>query len=108
MDGWSYTDGLTFGTFPKLLWEILSQLGYTQKPQYYYRVSDENGIPECVMQLHIPMFPHREGHRIFLEQGTELWDTCQKLALRALQAYCKEYGSRLDDAPVKKKRRLHY
>ena len=102
-DNWVRSNCLTVGGFPKLHWETLQRLGYTEPPMYYDHEYHEDGMPKCEVCLHVPEHPLCPGFktRCILAIGKELYDTCQLAARQALVEYCRIFEEDIEHTPAR-------
>jgi hypothetical protein len=100
--GHLHTNALHWEGFPRLLWESLRSLSYTEPPQYDAVEYQEEGVRRCGVRMTILQHPFRSqwqpidvnvvGHRIV--------DTVEGAALEAIYLFCNQHPREVAGQPI--------
>jgi hypothetical protein len=88
-----HTDALHWEGFPRLLWESLRSLLYTEPPQYDAVEYHEEGVCRCQVRMTIPQHPFRsQWQPIEVDvMGYRIVDSIEGAALEAIYLFCKQH-----------------
>jgi hypothetical protein len=100
--GHLHTNALHWEGFPRLLWESLRSLLYTEPPQFDVVEYQEKGVRRCRVRMTIPQHPFRSqwqpievnvvGHRIV--------DTIEGATLEAIYLFCNQHPREVAGQPI--------
>src|SRR6266511_172824 len=79
--------------FPKLLWEAMTRLGYTDRPKYLFREYEEFGVEFCAVKVQLfDCTEHSEWAPFALvASGVRRDDARQTAAMLALRELCQRH-----------------
>jgi hypothetical protein len=88
-----HTNALHWEGFPRLLWESLRSLLYTEPPQYDAVEYQEEGVRRCRVRMAIPQHPFRsQCQPIEVDVvGHHIVDTIEGAALEAIYLFCNQH-----------------
>jgi hypothetical protein len=100
VEAWTLMNYLGEGGFPALLWDTLTDFGYTAYPEYSTReIMTTSQLLHCEVKVKISMCPTNPAWEEWecKAQGRNLADTVQKAALEALTTFCGKHPNEVAD-----------
>jgi hypothetical protein len=98
VESWTLVNYLEEGGFPALLWDTLTDFGYTTYPEYSTReVMTTGQLLRCEVKVKISVCPTNPAWEEWecKAQGRNLSDTVQKAALKALTTFCGKHPNEI-------------
>src|SRR6266508_2166298 len=79
--------------FPRLLWEAVTHLGYSDRPEYSFHEYEEFGVEFCAIRVQLFNCTEHPEWAPFarVASGAHRDDTCQTVVMLALRELCQRH-----------------